>query len=76
MHISIVSVRFYNVRIPSNAHILLSGMMFRNGGCFTYIFGKKERKKEKRKQFILHVNKEIHHFHLAVQSQFQCILRT
>jgi len=66
MHISIVSVRLYNVRIASNAHILLSGMMFRNGGCFTHIFGGKKL------QFILHKNKEIHHFHLAVKSQFQC----
>jgi len=68
-HISIVSVRLYNVRIASNVHILLSGMMFRNGSCLTSTFGNKL-------QFILHMNKEIHHFHLAIQSQFQCILRT
>ena len=41
MHISIVSVRLYNVRIAPIAHILLNGMMFRNGSCYTSTFGKK-----------------------------------
>jgi hypothetical protein len=58
MHITIVSVRLYNMWI---AQLILSGMVF------TSTFGKKL-------QFILHMNKIIHHFHLAVQSQFQYIL--
>jgi len=41
MHIYVASVRSYNVWIAANAHIFLSGMMFRNWGCFTSTFGKK-----------------------------------
>jgi hypothetical protein len=41
MHISKVSVRLYNVCIGPIDHILLRGMTFRNGGCFTSTSGKK-----------------------------------
>ena len=41
MHISIVSVRLYIVWIAPINHLLLGGIMFRNGGCFTSKCGKK-----------------------------------